>query len=80
MKYFEQRLDEENLKSKRVAWTVFAAMTLIAAGLTVTLVRLMPLKRTEVKVLVVDKNMGLSSEITALSDFESGNVREMTAS
>lgn len=80
MKYFEQRLDEENLKSKRVAWTAFAAMTLIAAGLTVTLVRLMPLKRTEVKVLVVDKNTGLPSEITALSDFESGNVREMTAS
>lgn len=79
MKYFEQRLDEENLKSKRVAWTAFAAMTLIAAGLTFALVRMTPLKRTEVKVLVVDQNTGLPSEITALADFETGNVREMTA-
>lgn len=79
-KFFEQRLDEENLKSKKFAWIMFCLMTVIALFLTFTIYHLMPLKRTEVKVLVVDKNTGLPTEITALSDFEQGNVKEMKAS
>ena len=57
-KYFEQRLDEENIKSKKVAWWAFTAMTLVCFALTITIMRMTPLKRTEVKVLVVDKNTG----------------------
>lgn len=78
MKYFEQRLDEENIKSKKVAWFAFFVMTLISVFLSITIMRLAPLKRTEVKVMVVDKNTGLPSEITALSDFETGNVKLMS--
>lgn len=78
MKYFEQRLDEENIKSRKIAWFAFAVMTLISLFLAITIMRLTPLKRTEVKVLVVDKNTGLPSEITALSDFETGNIKQMS--
>lgn len=78
MKYFEQRLDEENVKSRKIAWFAFAVMTLISLFLAITIMRLTPLKRTEVKVLVVDKNTGLPSEITALSDFETGNIKSIS--
>ena len=78
-KYFEQRLDEENIKSKKVAWWAFTAMTLVCFALTFTIMRMTPLKRTEVKVLVVDKNTGLPTEVTSLATFETGNVRQMSA-
>ena len=77
-KYFEQRLDEENIKSKKVAWWAFTAMTLVCFALTITIMRMTPLKRTEVKVLVVDKNTGLPTEVTSLATFETGNVRQMS--
>ena len=77
-KYFEQRLDEENIKSKKVAWWAFTAMTLVCFALTFTIMRMTPLKRTEVKVLVVDKNTGLPTEVTSLATFETGNVRQMS--
>lgn len=77
-KYFEQRLDEENIKSRKIAWCAFAVMTLVAVLLTLTILRLAPLKRTEVKVLVVDKNTGMPSEVTALTDFETGNIKGIT--
>lgn len=77
-KFFEQRLDEENIKSKKIAWFAFFIMTLVTLCLTFAVVNMLPLKRTEVKVLVVDKNTGLPTEITALANFENGNVKQMT--
>lgn len=78
MKYFEQRLDEENLKSKRIAWTAFGAMTLVSIALAIAVMIMMPLKQTAVKLLVVDKNTGLPSEITALGNIASGDLRQIT--
>lgn len=78
MKYFEQRLDEENLKSKRLAWMItFASctLTLISMG---TVAYLAPLKQTEVKLLVVDKNTGYPSEVTALSKFATGDIKKLS--
>ena len=80
MKYFEQILEELNEKSRKTAWLVAA----VACGLCVVLVGVIfamtPLKRTEVRLLVVDKNTGYPSEITTLADFQSGNVKKMLAS
>jgi hypothetical protein len=53
-------------------------MTLVCFALTITIMRMTPLKRTEVKVLVVDKNTGLPTEVTSLATFETGNVRQMS--
>lgn len=79
MKYFEERLDEENIKSKKVAWFLTGVMAIISLGLTGAIIKMLPLKMTEVKVMVVDKNTGYPSEITSLSSFETGNIKEITA-
>ena len=79
MKYFEQRLDEENIKAKKAAWAMTGVLALVCLGLTGAIVKMLPLKMTDVKVLVVDKNTGLPSEITAVSSFETGNVKDVTA-
>ncbi len=79
MKYFEQRLDEENIKSKKIAWAFTGLLAVICLFLVGTIFKMMPLKMTEVKLLVVDKNTGYPSEVTALSSFETGNIREITA-
>lgn len=80
MKYFEARLDEENIKSKKVAWVITGAFVLISVGLTAAIFYMLPLKMTDVKLLVVDKNTGYPHEITSLTEFETGNIREITGS
>lgn len=76
-KYFEQRLDEENLKSKKVAWVVAGGFGVISLILTAAIFYMLPLKMTDVKVLVVDKNTGYPTEITSLAKFAKGDVVEM---
>lgn len=80
MKYFEQRLDEENIKSKKIAWIFAAGSALISIALTVAIYLMLPLKTTDVKVLIVDKNTGYPTEVTSIAEFETGNLREITAS
>lgn len=80
MKYFEERLDEENIKSKKAAWFVASAFGVISLGLTGAIFYMLPLKMTDVKVLIVDKNTGYPTEITSLASFETGNLREITGS
>lgn len=79
MKYFEERLDEENIKSKKVAWFLTGVLAIVSLGLTGAIIKMLPLKMTEVKIMVVDKNTGYPSEITSLSSFETGNIKEITA-
>lgn len=79
MKYFEQRLDEENIKSKKAAWALVGVLAIVSLGLTGAIVKMLPLKMTDVKVLVVDKNTGYPSEVTALSSFATDNVKSITA-
>ena len=78
-KAFEQRLEEENLKTKRLALIGFYAMTLVSLGLTATIFYLAPLKITEVKLLVVDKNTGYTSSISTLENFETGKAENISA-
>lgn len=79
MKYFEERLDEENIKSKKIAWFLTGVLAIVSLGLTGAIIKMLPLKMTEVKIMVVDKNTGYPSEITSLSSFETGNIKEITA-
>lgn len=79
MQYFEQRLEEENIKSKKIAWMVAGLMCVICLLLTFTIFHLAPLKQTEVKLLVVDKNTGYPTDLTRLASFETNNVRSITA-
>ena len=79
MKYFEQQLEEINEKSRKTAWAAFAAACGVSIILAGAIFVMTPLKRTEVRLLVVDKNTGYPSEITTLADFQSGNVKQMTA-
>lgn len=78
MKIFEQRLDEENIKSKRVAWVMAGISVALNIALVGTIAYMAPLKQTEVKLLVVDKNTGFPSEVTALSKFATGDVKELS--
>lgn len=80
MKYFEQRLDEENIKSKKVAWFFTSLFAFITIGLMVAIVLMLPLKMTDVKVLIVDKNTGYPTEITSLTEFETGNIHDIKSS
>lgn len=79
MKYFEQKLEELNEKSRKTAWAAFAAACGVSIILAGAIFVMTPLKRTEVRLLVVDKNTGYPTEITTLADFQSGNVKQMTA-
>ena len=78
-KTFEESLSVENLKSKKFAWLIVFIITAVCAVQGAAIYRMVPLKRTEVKVMVVDKNTGLPTEITSLADFETGNIRKMTS-
>ena len=78
-KYFEQQLEEINEKSRKTAWTAFGVMSGICVILAGAIFAMTPLKRTEVRLLVVDKNTGYPTEITTLADFQSGNVKQITA-
>lgn len=78
MKTFEIRLDEENIKSKKIAWSVAALSCALNIALVGTIAYMSPLKQTEVKLLVVDKNTGYPSEVTALSKFASGDMKELS--
>ena len=80
MKKFEERLDEQNIKSMRVAWTVAALSLLVTLGLSGAIYFMLPLKTTDVKVLIVDKNTGYPTEVTSLAEFETGNLRAITSS
>ena len=80
MKYFEQNLDELNEKSRKTAWTVAAVACGVSVILAGAIFAMTPLKKTEVRLLVVDKNTGYPSEITTLADFQSGNTKQMLAS
>ena len=80
MKKFEERLDEQNIKSMRVAWTVAALSLLVTLGLSGAIYFMLPLKTTDVKVLIVDKNTGYPTEVTSLAEFETGNLRAITGS
>lgn len=76
-KTFENRLSEENLKSKRLSWFMTAIFAMVCLGQASAIIRMVPLKRTEVKVIVVDKNTGLPTAMTSLADFETGNIRKI---
>ena len=78
-KYFEQQLEEINEKSRKTAWRAFGVMSGICVILAGAIFAMTPLKRTEVRLLVVDKNTGYPTEITTLADFQSGNVKQITA-
>lgn len=80
MKYFEERLDEENIKSKKVAWIVASLSLLVTLILSVAIFLMLPLKMTDVKVLIVDKNTGYPTEITSLVEFEKGNLKQIVGS
>ena len=77
--HFEEILELKNEQSKRIAWIAFGVMTVLCVVLAIAIMMMTPLKRTEVRLLVVDKNTGYPSEITKLADFEQGNVRQMQA-
>ena len=77
---YESIMELKNEQSKRTAWRAFAVMTVLCVVLTIAIMMMTPLKRTEVRLLVVDKNTGYPSEITALADFPAGDTRQMQAS
>ena len=79
-KTFEEMLELKNEQSKRTAWIAFSVMTVLSVVLAIAIMMMTPLKRTEVRLLVVDKNTGYPSEITALADFPTGDTRQMQAS
>ena len=78
--HFEEILELKNEQSKRIAWIAFGVMTVLCVVLAIAIMMMTPLKRTEVRLLVVDKNTGYPSEITALADFPTGNTRQMQSS
>ena len=78
--HFEEILELKNEQSKRIAWIAFGVMTVLCVVLAIAIMMMTPLKRTEVRLLVVDKNTGYPSEITALADFPTGDTRQMQAS
>lgn len=80
MQHFEERLDEQNIKSARIAWTVAGLSLVVVLGLTGAIFYMLPLKQTDVKVLIVDKNTGYPTSVTSLAQFETGNIREITGS
>lgn len=77
---FEEILELKNEQSRIVAWRAFAVMTVLCVVLAIAIMMMTPLKRTEVRLLVVDKNTGYPSEITALADFPTGDTKQMQAS
>lgn len=77
--FFSQRIDEQNIVSKKIAWVAFSVMSALCLFLTITIYHLAPLKRTEVKVLTVDKQTGLPTDITPLASFETNNIKEMSS-
>ena len=77
---YESIIELKNEQSKRTAWRAFAVMTVLCVVLAIAIMMMTPLKRTEVRLLVVDKNTGYPSEITALADFPAGDTRQMQAS
>lgn len=79
MKYFEDTLSEKNLREVRVYRWIIAGLVTVMIGQMAALIYMTPLKRTEVKLMVADKNTGLPTEITSLADFETGNLRKMTS-
>lgn len=79
-KKFEEILELKNEQSRIVAWRAFAVMTVLCVVLAIAIMMMTPLKRTEVRLLVVDKNTGYPSEITALADFPTGDTKQMQAS
>ena len=78
--YFERRINEEIIKSKKMAWFGFYTSIFFCIVLTLTIYHLAPLKMTEVKVLVVDKNTGYASEISTIDNFETGKDVNLSAS
>lgn len=79
MQYFEQRLDEENIKSKKVAWFCVGAFALITLTLAFAIFKMLPLKMTDVKLLVVDKVTGYPVSVTDLSTFSTDKTKDITA-
>ena len=80
MKDFEEILELKNEQSRITAWRAFAVMTVLCVVLAIAIMMMTPLKRTEVQLVVVDKNTGYPSEITTLADFQSGNTKQIQAS
>ena len=80
MKLFEEILELKNEQSRIVAWRAFAVMTVLCVVLAIAIMIMTPLKRTEVQLVVVDKNTGYPTEITKLADFQSGNTKQIQAS
>ena len=79
-KTFEEILELKNEQSRIVAWRAFAVMTVLCVVLAIAIMMMTPLKRTEVQLVVVDKNTGYPTEITTIADFQSGNTRQIQAS
>ena len=79
-KHFEEKLEELNEKSRKTAWVVAAVACGVSMVLAGAIFAMTPLKRTEVRLLVVDKNTGYPAEITTLADFQSGNTKQILAS
>ena len=67
-RYFEFRLDEENIKGKKIAWYSFFTITILVLGLSFTLLNMMPLKQIEVKVLYVEENQAVSPYLNSLAE------------
>ena len=80
MKYFEEILELKNEQSRKTAWVAFAVMAGVSLVLAGAIFAMTPLKRTEVRLLVVDKNTGYPTEITQLADFPTGDTKQMQAS
>lgn len=78
-KFFEQHIEEVNAKSRKAAWFIAGVLAIVCIVLAGAIYQMLPLKMTDVKVMVVDKNTGYPSEITALTTFETGNIAEITA-
>ncbi|HHQ6539578.1 TPA: virB8 family protein [Serratia fonticola] len=65
---FEQIIEVNNQRSKKIAWSVAIVSMFLAIVCAVALVIAMPLKQTELKVVTVDNTTGRTEVITTVKE------------
>lgn len=65
---FEQLIEVNNQRSKKIAWTIAVTSIFLALVCAVALVVAMPLKQTELKVISVDNTTGRTEVITTVKE------------
>jgi type IV secretion system protein VirB8 len=76
---FEATIAQKNHVSKNFAWVVVAVCVVVILCLAGAIFKMLPLKMTDVKVLVLDKVTGQISDVSVLSEFATNDVEELSA-